>query len=66
VSRASTFLQARLRYSNPREAAPRSWQWIFAVLILAGMILIGVSVLLLLHESAPAHAADACLWVPRA
>jgi hypothetical protein len=47
------------------EAAPRRRQWIFAALILAGMVLIGVSVLLLLRESAPARASDACAWVVR-
>jgi hypothetical protein len=41
------------------------WRWIFAVLILAGMILIGVSVLLILRDTAPVHASDACLRMAR-
>jgi hypothetical protein len=45
------------------EGLPRRWQWIFPVLILAGMILIGVSVLMLLADSTPAYGSDTCAWV---
>jgi hypothetical protein len=64
VFRASRLWQMRFPDSEPPEAEQRR-KWIFAALILAGMVLIGVSVLLLLRESAPAQASDACAWVVR-
>jgi hypothetical protein len=64
VFRASRLPQTNFKVSEPLEAAtPGRRQWIFAVLILAGMILIGVSALLLLRESTPVRAPDACAWV---
>lgn len=44
------------------EIAPRHWQWIYPVLILTGIILVGVSVLFLLADSTPAYASDTCAW----
>jgi hypothetical protein len=64
VIRAGNLPQTNFKVSEQPEAAtPGRWHWIFAVLILAGMILIGVSVLLLLRESTPVRASDACAWV---
>jgi hypothetical protein len=64
--RASRLPQSSFNISDRPEAATSGRrQWIFAVLILAGMILIGVSVLLLLRESAPVQASDACAWMAR-
>lgn len=65
MSRASTLPQTNWNDCEQPEAAPGWGRWIFPILILAGMILIGVSVLLLLRASAPAQALDAAVWIPR-
>lgn len=57
--------EARGAGDEQPEDAPGRWQWVFPALILAGMILIGVSVLFLLGDSTPAYASDACAWVAR-
>jgi hypothetical protein len=49
------------RESKQTEAALGRRQWIFAVLILTGMIMVGISVMLLLRDAAPAYASDACV-----
>ena len=41
------------------------WQWIFAILMFVGAILIGVSALLLLRESAVSDLSDLCAGIPR-
>jgi hypothetical protein len=65
VSRESSIAQTNLKGSERREAAARRWQWIFAVLIIAGLILILLSVAMLLRDAVPALAADACAWIAR-
>jgi hypothetical protein len=65
VSRESTLQQAHLTDSERPKAGFGRWQWIFPILIVAGMILIGVSVFLLLRDAAGSSAPDAYVWMPR-
>jgi hypothetical protein len=63
VSRENALHLVYSKGSERQTAARGCLQWIFPILIVAGMILIGVAVLLLLlQETAPAHALEACVW----
>jgi hypothetical protein len=61
----SSIPEARMAGDERPEGAPRRWQRIFPILILAGMILIGIAMLFLLAGSTPAHASDTCVWIAR-
>jgi len=64
VLRADKLTQVGLEECDqPGDSSLRRWQWVFAILILAGMILIGVSVLLLLRGAAPVHGFEPCARV---
>jgi hypothetical protein len=63
VSGESTIPLAQPAESEAPE--PASGRWVFTVLILVGLILIGVAVVLLLRASAVANFSAMCAVAPR-
>lgn len=65
MSPESTLPEAYADNSEELEIALWRWQWIFPVLIMAGMILIGVSVLMLLRDAAGFNTSNPAAWIAR-